>query len=144
MRSLYRLLLLLYPRSFHDAFAAEMMAVFDQRAAERREKGLLPLMQFMWVETSGLLTGSIRERAIPASLAPVMGGLVAAAALHSVLYAGTLTILNAITAAIGKAPLSHPNDAAAVLIGLCGVTAFLALLPVFFVMSMWLVQRGRS
>jgi len=84
------MVLLLYPQSFQDAFGAEMTAVFADRAAEYREKGLLSLLRFMHTEITGLLIGSLRERMVPDSLAPVVGGTVAAVALHSFLYQALL------------------------------------------------------
>jgi hypothetical protein len=143
VRSVYGVLLLLYPRIFRDAFGAEMKTVFAERAAEHRQQGLLRLMRFIVAEAAGLLIGSVRERAAPPRLAAVVGGIIAAAVLHSVLYAGTFKFLHAITTAVGEASVSHDSNDA-VIIGLCGVTAFLALLPVFFLVSMRLVQRGRS
>jgi hypothetical protein len=62
VESLYRLFLLLYPRSFQDAFGAEMTAVFAERAAEYREKGLLPLLRLSVPKLPACSSGAFASR----------------------------------------------------------------------------------
>lgn len=56
----YSIVLALYPTDFRDQFGAEMVAVFEQAAAQRRGAG--PVFLFFVKEMLGLLAGAARER----------------------------------------------------------------------------------
>jgi len=58
VRRVYKFLLRLYPSSVRAAFAAEMAAVFEQAAAERRAQGRLPYFRFLAAEAIGLVLGA--------------------------------------------------------------------------------------
>jgi hypothetical protein len=58
MKSIWRALLRLYPNSYREFFAAEMEAVFDQAAEERRRHGRLAFAGFLFAEWFGALRGA--------------------------------------------------------------------------------------
>ena len=58
MRRLYQFLLKFYPAEYQAVFAAEMLATFDQAAAQR---GRAALVRFSVREVFGLLTGLLTE-----------------------------------------------------------------------------------
>jgi hypothetical protein len=60
MRKAYRFMLLLYPRGHREQFAEEMNQVFEQLAAERRERGWTWYVRFAFGETAGLIGGAAR------------------------------------------------------------------------------------
>lgn len=67
----YSMGLMLYPADFRAQFSAEMVAVFEQAAAQRRGRGGTCVLLFFINEMLGLLAGAARERvfrddAIPA------------------------------------------------------------------------------
>ncbi len=55
MTRAYGLLLCLYPRSYRQEFAAEMIKVFEQSAVERRKLGCVAFARFLMIEAGGLL-----------------------------------------------------------------------------------------
>jgi hypothetical protein len=61
MRSVYALLLRLYPAEYQDLFASEMAAVHARAHAERRRNGSAALLGFEALEGAGLLAGLVRE-----------------------------------------------------------------------------------
>jgi hypothetical protein len=58
LHSVYCILLRLYPNDHQASFAAEMLAVFQQAAAERRSQGWIVFLSFVIREVIGLLTGA--------------------------------------------------------------------------------------
>ena len=70
MRRLYKWLLRFYPQDYRAAFASQMLATFDQSAAERRRRGWGAYIWFALCELLGMVTGAVREwiakRASPA------------------------------------------------------------------------------
>lgn len=71
LRGAYSLGLVLYPADFRAQFGAEMVTVFEQAAAQRRERGVTCVLLFVVKEMLGLVAGAARERifhndAIPA------------------------------------------------------------------------------
>jgi len=71
LRGAYSLGLVLYPADFRAQFGAEMVTVFEQAAAQRRERGVTCVLLFFVKEMLGLVAGAARERlfhndAIPA------------------------------------------------------------------------------
>ena len=58
MRSLYQLLLRLYPREVRTSFAPEMADVFADVAEDRRSEGWAAFARFVLEEMSGLLVGA--------------------------------------------------------------------------------------
>jgi hypothetical protein len=58
MRRAYRFCLLLYPRQHRDQFAEEMLDVFDEASAERREPGWTWSVRFAFAEVAGLVAGA--------------------------------------------------------------------------------------
>lgn len=58
MKSVWKALLRLYPTAYRETFAAEMEAVFDQAAEERRRHGRLAFAGFLFAEWFGALRGA--------------------------------------------------------------------------------------
>jgi hypothetical protein len=58
MKTIWMALLRLYPRPYRETFAAEMEAVFDQEAEERRRHGRLAFTGFLFAEWFGALRGA--------------------------------------------------------------------------------------
>ena len=58
MRSLYQLLLRLYPPEVRTPFAPEMAEVFAQLAQDRRREGWAAYACFAWEELAGVLIGA--------------------------------------------------------------------------------------
>jgi len=54
--------LVLYPADFRAEFGAEMVTVFEQAAAQRRDRGGICVLLFFVKEMLGLLAGAARER----------------------------------------------------------------------------------
>src|SRR5260370_7739394 len=72
LRRAYSMALVLYPADFRAQFGAEMVKVFEQAAAQRRDRGGACVLLFFVKEMLGLLAGAARERvfhddAIPAT-----------------------------------------------------------------------------
>ena len=61
LRQVYRLLLRLYPKHHQAGFGAEMLAVFDRAAAERRKEGWRSYTAFAIRELVGLFIGAADE-----------------------------------------------------------------------------------
>jgi len=61
MLTIYRFLLHLYPASYRERFAAEMMAVFIEVRAETANKGVTAGCAFSVREAAGLLRGAVQE-----------------------------------------------------------------------------------
>src|SRR5580704_3112982 len=59
--TIYRLLLRLYPSSYHDEYGEEMMAVFSEMHAEIENKSSLVLAVSCAREAGGLLRGALHE-----------------------------------------------------------------------------------
>jgi hypothetical protein len=57
MKTIWMALLRLYPKAYREIFAAEMEAVFDQAAEERRRHGRLAFTGFLFAEWFGALRG---------------------------------------------------------------------------------------
>ncbi|HYZ85281.1 MAG TPA: hypothetical protein VE621_12800 [Bryobacteraceae bacterium] len=57
----------LYPADFRDQFGREMLAVFEQAAAQHRERGSASLLVFFAREIVGLAAGAARERVLHAA-----------------------------------------------------------------------------
>lgn len=62
LREAYSILLRLYPADFRDEFGVEMVAVFEQAAADRREHSAAGIFLFVAREMLGLMAGAVRER----------------------------------------------------------------------------------
>lgn len=60
----YSMGLVLYPADFRAQFAAEMITVFEQAAAQRRGPGRTSLLLFFVKEMLGLLVGAAREHVV--------------------------------------------------------------------------------
>jgi hypothetical protein len=58
MKRVWKTLLRLYPPAHRESFAAEMEAVFDQAAEERRGAGWLSFAGFLIAELFGVLRGA--------------------------------------------------------------------------------------
>ena len=58
IQRVYRLLLRLYPGEYRERFGAEMTAVFDESARERRRQGWRAFVGFVLNELAGLVTGA--------------------------------------------------------------------------------------
>jgi hypothetical protein len=58
MKRVWKMLLQLYPLAHRQKFAAEIEAVFDQAAEERRARGWRSFAGFGIAELAGLLTGA--------------------------------------------------------------------------------------
>ncbi len=58
MRRAYRFCLLLYPRQHRDQFAEEMLDVFDEASAERRQHGWSWSLRFALAEVAGVVMGA--------------------------------------------------------------------------------------
>ena len=63
LRQAYSLGLVLYPADFRAQFGAEMVTVFEQALAQRRDRGITCVLLFFVKEMQGLLAGAVRERA---------------------------------------------------------------------------------
>jgi hypothetical protein len=61
MRRIYGALLRLYPRDHRTLFAAEMLAVLEKVAEERRGRGWAAFIRLTLAEVMGLLTGAGAE-----------------------------------------------------------------------------------
>src|SRR5258708_26561778 len=62
LRRAYSMGLVLYPADFRAQFGAEMVKVFEQAAAQRRDRGGACVLLFFVKEMLGLLAGAARER----------------------------------------------------------------------------------
>jgi hypothetical protein len=62
---IYSFVLGLYPADFQAQFGGEMSAVFEQAAAQRRQRSSLAFWVFAAREMVGLLAGAARERVLP-------------------------------------------------------------------------------
>lgn len=62
LRRAYSIGLVLYPADFRAQFGAEMVAVFEEAAAQRRIRGRTFVVMFFVKEMLGLVTGAARER----------------------------------------------------------------------------------
>jgi hypothetical protein len=58
IQRVYGLLLRLYPGEYRERFSAEMWAVFDEAARERRRRGWPAFVCFVLNELAGLVTGA--------------------------------------------------------------------------------------
>jgi DNA-binding PadR family transcriptional regulator len=63
LRRAYSMGLVLYPADFRTQFGAEMVAVFEQAAEQRRDRGVASVLLFFVKEMLGLMAGAARERA---------------------------------------------------------------------------------
>lgn len=61
MREIYRNTLRLYPSQHRAIFALDMMATFDQAAADYRKRGVAPAIWFAAKEEVSLLQGIVTE-----------------------------------------------------------------------------------
>jgi hypothetical protein len=61
MRPAFKFLLKLYPEDYRASFAAEMMATFDESAAERRRCGRIVFSRFALEEITGVIGGAAKE-----------------------------------------------------------------------------------
>ena len=61
MRRAYRFMLLLYPRGHRDQFAEEMLNVFEESFAERREHPWSWSVRFAFSEVTSLFAGAASE-----------------------------------------------------------------------------------
>jgi hypothetical protein len=144
MRRAYRALLRLYPREYRVQFAEEMLAVFTRAAEERRAQGWLPFAKFAVNECAGLLSGACGEQQWRVRLAPVLGGIVLAAVLHTAFFAATLRMLHRTAAVVGRSTIPPADPlAGAVTLGVFAVVSLFCLLPLFFLLSMQLTWRRR-
>ena len=142
MRRLYQMLLRLYPREHRAEFGDEMLCVFAQAAAERRTRGWFACARFLFRESTGALGGACAEWLRRTSLAPPLGAIVLAAALHSAFYTASSKVSRAVSAAAQRSdiPLTDPR-AAALMMDLLGVISLLCLLPLFFLLRIRLIRR---
>ena len=62
MQLIYRAILRLYPAEYRAVFASEMVATFDQAAADSGKRGILHFVLFATCEFAGLLKGLFTER----------------------------------------------------------------------------------
>jgi hypothetical protein len=62
LRKAYSMLLGLYPMEFQVQFGGEMLAIFQQAAAEQRERGGVNLLRFALREMLGLVVGAAGAR----------------------------------------------------------------------------------
>jgi hypothetical protein len=139
----YRMLLRLYPSAYRLEFAEEMLVVFTRQAAERRALGWLHYAQFLLHECLGLLISAARERRAWLQFVPALGGIGVAALLHVVIYAVIFRLLDAIGRAIGQINLSAREPTSPVVAVTMCVATLLCLLPLFFLLSLRLLQRQR-
>lgn len=58
LRTVYAALLRLYPGDHRELFAAEMLRVFDEAAAERRRRGWIVFVRFAIEELLGIVIGA--------------------------------------------------------------------------------------
>jgi hypothetical protein len=142
MRRAYRLLLRLYPHEHRLQFAEEMFAVFTRVAEERRAQGWFAYACFAVSECIGLLGDACGEWPKCMSFAPALGGIAAAAVLHTAFYAVTRKILHGISASVCILPPADPR-AAGLTLAIFGMAIPLCLLPVLVLLSMRLNARGR-
>ena len=144
MRRLYQMLLRLYPREHRAQFGDEMLCVFAQAASERRAQGWFTCARFLFHESVGAMGGACAEWLRRTSLAPPLGAIVLASALHSAFYTASSKVLRTVSAAAKRSdiPLADPR-AAALIVGLLGVISLLCLLPLFFLLSIRLIRRSR-
>lgn len=70
LRRAYSMGLVLYPADFRAQFGAEMVTVFEQAAAQRRDRGVTCVLLFFVKEMLGLLAGAARERVFHAEAVP--------------------------------------------------------------------------
>jgi hypothetical protein len=68
MRRLYQFILKFYPAEYRAAFAAEVLATFDQAIADSRQRGRV--LRFATWELLGLLTGLLTEWAAKRARGP--------------------------------------------------------------------------
>lgn len=139
MRRVYWVLLQLYPRQYRLEFGDEMFSVFMQAAEERRAQGWFSFAGFFASECAGLLGGAIRETPSRTRLVASLGGLAAAVVLHATLYAGTLRVLRATTAAVERSASEGDEQAKLMLL----VMASVLWLLFFLLLSMRLAVRRR-
>jgi hypothetical protein len=85
-RLAFRILLRLYPREHRIIFAAEMLDVFSQTAAESKARGWRMYAYFIVSESGGLLRGAWNERNDNLNLKPVLGGTALAALSQAAFY----------------------------------------------------------
>jgi len=147
VRTIFWLLLRLYPREHRRMFAGEMLAVILQAAEERRAVGRLAYARFAVRECLGLMWGAFHERLPPAALAatyvaPVGGGIALAGGLHAAFYFMTARVSHLASAAVERAALPPDERVAALTVGVFGVVSLVCLLPVFFLLSIHL-RHGR-
>ena len=64
LRRAYSMGLVLYPADFRAQFGGEMVAVFEQAAAQRRGRGGACVVLFFVKEMLGLVAGAARERVL--------------------------------------------------------------------------------
>ena len=62
MKTLYRVLLRLYPAPFRQRFSAELLETFDADRAEARNRGFIGSFRFCWYLFADLFTASLRQR----------------------------------------------------------------------------------
>ena len=141
MRRLYQMLLRLYPREHRAQFGDEMLCVFAQAAGGRRTQGWSACARFLFRESIGALGGACAEWLRRTSLAPPLGAIVLAAALHSAFYTASSKVSRAVSAAAQRSdiPLTDPR-AAALMMDLLGVISLLCLLPLFFLLRIRLIR----
>lgn len=93
LRRVFQLLMRLYPAEHRRVFGAEMLAVFDRAAAERRAQGRAAVARFAFAEVMGVLHAAPAEwcacMRLPA--APLAAGVIAAALMHLMIYEQLLT-----------------------------------------------------
>jgi hypothetical protein len=75
MKRAWTTLLRLYPKPCRDSFAAEMEAVFDQAAEERRRHGRLAYAGFLIAELLGAASGAAMAWMAQARRGPFLLGL---------------------------------------------------------------------
>ena len=88
MRTLYRLLLGLYPARVKSEFTQEMMDVFDQAYAAEKLKGIVPFLRFCARETGGLLTSLLTEERTMTHKRRVLAGGIAGLLIGAAAGAG--------------------------------------------------------
>lgn len=88
MRTLYRLLLGLYPARVKSEFREEMTNVFEQAYAAERQKGTVPFLRFCARETAGMLTGLLTEERTMTHKRRALAGGVAGLLIGGVAGAG--------------------------------------------------------
>ena len=144
MSRVYRMLLRLYRREYEVEFAQEMLAVFLQRASDRRSEGSFAYMRFLFRECCGVFFDAIRQQSVWVRVTPPLGGAAVAVVLCAALSTATEAVRHELTFGIGKAPVLTEDPRAAVFaVSVGALTTLLCLLPVLLLLSMRLLRRHR-